>query len=121
MEEMTQERETRILERAIKFYGPETQIIVAIEECSELQKALTKWLRYERERPSVSIQSQMLKRNIMEEMADVSIMLKQLALIFDPADVEEARKLRRLEARTTPHSLTVVIPRKGEGTVKSNV
>lgn len=84
--ELTQEREAAILESAIKKFGPRNQVIVAIEELSELQKELTKWLRgkgnYE---------------GLMEEMADVSIMLNQLCLIFgDPAE-QEIAKLERLE------------------------
>lgn len=35
----------RILENAIQIYGKDLQIIVAIEELSELQKELTKYLR----------------------------------------------------------------------------
>ena len=44
--EMTQEREGKILESAIKTWGEEAQIVVAIEEMSELTKALSKYLRY---------------------------------------------------------------------------
>lgn len=84
--ELTQEREAAILEGAIKKFGLRNQVIAAIEELSELQKELTKWLRgkgnYE---------------GLMEEMADVSIMFNQLCLIFgDPAEREIA-KLERLE------------------------
>ena len=91
--EMTQKREARILESAIEKYGPELQVIVAIEECSELQKALTKWLRGAKtpDRRAVLLQ------DIREEMADVSIMLNQLALIFGDANDEEIAKLERLE------------------------
>lgn len=84
--EMTQEREIAILEAAIKKFGIRPQVIVAIEELSELQKELTKWLRGKRN-----------PAGLMEEMADVSIMLNQLELIFgDPVEAEIA-KLERLE------------------------
>ena len=43
--EMTQEREAAILDGAIKKFGYRHQVIVAVEELSELQKELTKWLR----------------------------------------------------------------------------
>ena len=69
--EMTQEREIAILEGAIKKFGYREQVIVAIEEMAELQKELTKWLR-----------SKGKTAGLLEEMADVSIMLNQLQLIF---------------------------------------
>lgn len=84
--EMTQEWEAAILEGAIKKWGYQHQVIVAIEEMAELQKELTKWLR-----------SKGSAAGLLEEMADVSIMLNQLQLIFgDPTD-QEIAKLERLE------------------------
>lgn len=84
--EMTREREAAILEGAIQKFGIRPQVIVAIEELSELQKELTKWLR-----------GKGTREGLMEEMADVSIMLNQLELIFgDPTEAEIA-KLERLE------------------------
>ena len=84
--EMTQEREIAILEGAIKKFGPRPQVIVSIEELAELQKELTKWLRGKGTRDG-----------LMEEMADVSIMLNQLELIFGDPVEEEIAKLERLE------------------------
>ena len=43
---MTQEREAKILEGAIEKWGVTAQVVVAIEELSELQKELCKFLRY---------------------------------------------------------------------------
>lgn len=88
---MTQEREGRILEAAIDAWGPEMQIIVAIEEMSELTKALTKYIRADDAATIVT--------NIREEMADVGIMLNQLSLIFGDTAEEEIRKLNRLRRR----------------------
>ena len=88
---MTQEREGRILEAAIDTWGSEMQIIVAIEEMSELTKALTKYIRGD-DAATISI-------NIREEMADVGIMLNQLSLIFGDTAEEEIRKLNRLRWR----------------------
>lgn len=84
--EMTQEREITILEGAIRKFGIRLQVIVAIEELSELQKELTKWLR-EKCNPAC----------LLEEMADVSIMLNQLQLIFGDPIEQEITKLERLE------------------------
>ncbi len=84
--EMTQDREIAILEGAIKKWGYRLQVIVAIEELSELQKELTKWLR-----------GKCNPAGLLEEMADVSIMLNQLELIFGDPTEEEIAKLERLE------------------------
>ena len=88
---MTQEREGRILEAAIDTCGTEMQIVVAIEEMSELTKALTKYIRADDAATIVT--------NIREEMADVGIMLNQLSLIFGDTTEEEIRKLNRLQRR----------------------
>ena len=86
---MTQEREAKILEGAIEKWGATAKVVVAIEELSELQKELCKFLRY----------GSCDALTMHDEMADVSIMLNQLSLIFgDPTDREIA-KLERLEGR----------------------
>lgn len=94
--EMTQEREAEILEGAIKTWGEEAQIVVAIEEMSELTKALSKYLRY-----YVAEQGDhgQIVADIREEMADVGIMLNQMELIFGDPTEEEILKLLRLEQR----------------------
>ena len=99
MNEMTTEREARILETAVNMWG-DMQIVVAIEECSELTKALTKWLRLVR-LPEIVTEERMAaaEANIREEMADVQIMLNQLSLMFGDTTEEEIAKLERLEAR----------------------
>lgn len=62
--------ENEILEKAITRYG-QNQIIVAIEELSELQKELTKYLRNKGNLD-----------HIAEEIADVEIMVKQIKMYF---------------------------------------
>lgn len=67
-----------------------SQIVMAIEEMSELTKELTKALRgYSR------------RGNVIEEIADVEIMLAQLKVVFsvanDELDKEKKRKLERLK------------------------
>lgn len=83
-----------ILNEAISYYGERNQIIVAIEELSELQKELCKYLRGDGN-----------TAHIAEEMADVNIMLEQLRIIFDnDDDIEEIKryKLERLDKRIHP-------------------
>ena len=62
---------------------------MAIEERSELQKELCKFLRYGSCSPLT----------MRDEMADVSIMLNQLSLIFGAPTDREIAKLERLEGR----------------------
>lgn len=69
---MTPEQENYIFNRAISFFGKESQKIMAIEEMSELIKELTKELR---DRGDIS--------HIAEEVADVEIMLSQLKLLYN--------------------------------------
>lgn len=59
-----------ILRKAIQTYGKDHQLLMAIEEMSELTKAIC---NYNRGRES----------NIAEEMADVYIMMAQLEIIFN--------------------------------------
>ena len=87
---MTKEERT-IFTEAIQTFGKNAQIVVAIEEMSELTKALTKQLRG----------SQNLN-SIIEEIADVEIMLDQIKLMFFVfQDCKNARdyKVRRLAER----------------------
>ena len=80
-----------IYKSAIDRYGYKNQLIVAIEELSELQKELCKSLRGEG-----------CRANIIEEMADVSIMLEQLSMIYkcdSAVKLEIERKVCRLDKR----------------------
>ena len=77
----------KILTAAIRKYGRGTQRDKAIEELSELIRALAR-----ADDPE----------NIAEEMADVRIMLDQLEIIFGNGQkvaAWEVKKLRRLDSR----------------------
>ena len=82
------------LEKIIGTYGEQAQIDIAIEEMSELTKALLKHRR-------AKIKDSSIEYDIAEEMADVKIMLEQLEIIFDnSADVSrymEYKVNRQLE------------------------
>lgn len=91
--EMTQEREGRILQTAVDTWGHRKQIVKAMEEMGELTQALSKWMIADRNKFSLDDLTAMVR----EEMADVSIMLNQMALIFGDPVEEEIRKLERLE------------------------
>lgn len=81
-----------VLKNAIKTFGTDMQLNIAIEELSELIKELCKYKRGEGK-----------QLNIAEEIADVKIILKELEIIFDNAamvDVWENVKIERLKERT---------------------
>lgn len=93
---MTAEREARILEAAINTFGNAAQVDMMIEEMSELTKALLKWRRA----AMIDGDNTEEKYNaVLEEMADVQIMLNQMALIFGDSTEYEIAKLERLEKR----------------------
>ena len=69
----------KLLEQMIQKYGESKQLDIAIEECSELIKAISKYKR-EPEDPSRI-------KSIAEEEADVRIMLEQIDIMmlkYDP-------------------------------------
>ena len=83
----------KTLQKAINWYGADKQMLIAIEELSELQKAIVKYFRKPTEET---------KNDISEEMADVYIMLKQLE-IMHKNDTEVQKnidyKIKRLQER----------------------
>ena len=88
---MTQEREAEILETVIKEWGPVTVSTRTVERMAGLVEALTKYMAYGDNAAVIA--------NLKSAMADVSIMLNMLELIFGPPDDEEIEKLERLERR----------------------
>lgn len=75
-----------IYAKAIEIFGHENQLIVAIEELSELQKELTKALR-----------GKLRIEKLLEEMADVEIILEQLKLMYSDCQIEKLTKISRLK------------------------
>lgn len=67
----------RVFQKAIDTYGPELQQVVAIEELSELQKEISKMIR-----------GKGSLIHLVEEIADVKIMIKQLMMIHEISDKE---------------------------------
>lgn len=87
---MLKTEQMTVLIKAIETFGTRNQEDVAIEEMSELIKALIKHRRYN---------TPETKENILEEIADVMIMICQLTVIhgFDVNVVYE--KINRLKQR----------------------
>lgn len=80
-----------ICEKAVIRFGKTAQLIMAMEEMSELIQALSKDIRGKGSRD-----------NISEEIADIEIMLAQLKIIYrNSNDVDDwrAKKLSLLQKR----------------------
>ena len=86
--------EFELLQKAINVYGAVAQTDMAIEEMGELIVAIN---HYRRGRVGMDA--------VEEEIADVMIMMKQLAMIYGEAGVEifSEKKMQRLEQRLTIH------------------
>lgn len=81
----------KVYEDALIRFGSHNQLVVAIEELSELQKEICKFFRHEG-----------TVENLVEEVADVSIMIEQIKFILDiEDDVNKVmgEKIERLKRR----------------------
>lgn len=97
---MTTEERRALLDRAITTYGAPAQMDMAVEEMAELTKALCK---VKRATPGATTTAAIA--NVIEEIADVQIMLDQLRLIFARStDEVEEDKLRRLLGRLNSYA-----------------
>ncbi len=87
---MKREQKTALYAQAIEHYGLETQVIMVFEETAELQNALAKFIR-----------GRGTQQAVITELADVSIMVEQMARLFGQEDfaAEKERKLKRLARR----------------------
>lgn len=109
---MNQKDETRAINQAAKeadlldTYGLQHQSYKAIEEMCELGQALLKWWDDKPEGDTVSMLN--LRENVIDELADVSIMLAQLVYGFDASeevlnrmDYKLDRQLSRINLQKT--------------------
>ena len=83
----------KTLQNAINWYGADKQMLIAIEELSELQKAIVKYFRKPTEET---------RNDISEEIADVYVMLKQLEIMHkNDTDIQKNidYKIKRLQER----------------------
>lgn len=65
-----------MIEKLVKKNGITNQLFIAVEECAELQQAISKCYRNKELIPAE------VRENLIEEMADVMICLEQLKVIF---------------------------------------
>ena len=89
---MLNDLQKNALVKALEKFGSISELIITVEELSELQKEVTKQLRNEGK-----------MENLVEEMADVYIVMEYLKMIFaitdDDINKEVEKKLNRLENR----------------------
>lgn len=79
----------KTVRKSIAIYGLSTQMYVTIEELSELQKEVCKALREAKDN----------RASIVEELADVQIMLANLREIFKIEDEELESVIRYKQSR----------------------
>lgn len=87
---MTRQEEKTIMQDALTTWGIEAQEMMLIEECGELLNAVAKQHRH-----------RMNHLDVITELADVSIMVEQMAMHYgeDLFLAERERKLQRLHNR----------------------
>ncbi|BBK77715.1 nucleoside triphosphate pyrophosphohydrolase family protein [Clostridium butyricum] len=92
---INKETEKLICKKAVDNYGEHSQMIKCVEECSELQRAISRTIL---DQPIGNVKP---KDNFNEELADVEIMLQQMksTSYFDKNLFEffKEEKLKRLE------------------------
>ena len=96
MEIMTNEEQQAVLQDAVDTYGMDNQMKVLQEECGELIVAVS---HYQRGRVNAF-------DNIVEELADVTIMIKQMLYALDadvPFEFYCEKKINRLKERLAEH------------------
>lgn len=89
---MTYEERRAVYFAAIDHYGSDSQILMAVEEMAELTKELAKTFR----------PNETTTEKLVDEIADVVVMLEQLRLIFDVNEEVQERidfKVQRLAQR----------------------
>lgn len=94
----------KIIDKTLDRYGIERQSLVAMEELSELQKAISKLVRNPEEKTK-PLEFKGLRDNLIEEMADVLICMDQLINFYkiDRSEIQELiqakqeRQAKRLE------------------------
>lgn len=90
-----------IFDEALEKYGESAQIVKTLGELSDLSKALCQYHLHLNVLPQDNYEwcLELLKKKVIEEMADVKIMLMQLEVIVGVKEVETSYtdKLRKLK------------------------
>lgn len=100
------EIDARVNQATMDRYGIERQSLVAMEELSELQKAISKLVRNPEEKTK-PLEFKGLRHNLIEEMADVIICMDQLKEFYqierpeiqELIQAKQERQAKRLEEK----------------------
>lgn len=91
----------KLYRKSISIHGQYMQMIKTIEECAELQKALSKLLIKWNDKDH---------GNAIEEIADVQIMINQMKLIFGRDQVKKVMNEKILRLKTKLHGTPTEMP-----------
>lgn len=97
MEQTTPKIDPGLLLAAIDKWGRASQIEMVQEECLELALALQQMRRKSKDK-------RVMLERVIDEIADVHIVMEQARILFDPAWIDERIrfKMERLEQRLNP-------------------
>ena len=84
-----------VLEKARQTYGNKNQILVCIEELNELACVLAKYPRYDSEETATLE----LRDAVLDEVADVNIILNHVEAIFDFSEEEIEYRIQQKRER----------------------
>lgn len=87
-----------------EYYGAEKQMVVMIEELSELIQAASKWLRIQQNGLVVRKSPEEVMENLIEELADVSITTDQIKHLLGIPE-KRIREIRTEKIRRTAESI----------------
>jgi len=104
--ESTNEKE--VMEKAIYYFGKTVQKVIAIEELSELQKAISKSIRYDEMGATDPNRGESIREDIIEEIADVGICIKQIMTMLD-IDEKEIDKVTKVKIERLNSKVNVLI------------
>jgi len=99
------EKTIELFDKFLSSYGETGEIIICIEEMSELTKELAKYIRYKNYQKNYESQENSskldeIKNNIIEECADVLICASQIRHIFGEIEVDEMINKKLQKGRT---------------------
>lgn len=95
---LTNEERKEIISEAVTLFGVPAQTDMAIEEMAELTKELLKIRRVKAPMGAPEYRAALAK--VIEEMADVQVMLDQLKIMYGPCEEMEKFKIKRLAVKT---------------------
>ena len=93
---------TEELKKVADFYGYENQSNQLIEECAELIQAVNKYRRASGKGQKTSTEFKIAFMNIIEEVADVEVMLEQIKYLLNISEeqIEAIKHYKQIRTET---------------------